>query len=68
MAAVWRAKLARVFQRAGEFEERPTPHRFRHTFVRILLKKGVSGREPGELIGDAEEVVRMYSLVRIGPL
>src|SRR5438045_3354577 len=29
----WRLKLAKVFALAGEFSEKPVPHRFRHTFV-----------------------------------
>ncbi len=35
---IWRNKrLSRIFELAGPFEEKPTPHRFRHTFARILL-------------------------------
>ncbi|MDQ2777920.1 MAG: site-specific integrase [Acidobacteriota bacterium] len=37
MAELWRVKIAKVFALAGPFEERPTPHLFRHTFVRVLL-------------------------------
>jgi site-specific recombinase XerD len=33
------------------------PHRFRHTFVRILLEHGVPTRDVAELIGDTEEMV-----------
>ena len=58
MAELWRTKLARVFKLAGEFEEPPTPHRFRHTFVRILLESGVPIADVAELIGDTEQVVR----------
>ena len=36
---------------------RPTPHIFRHTFVRLLLQRGVSPRDVADLIGDTEEVV-----------
>jgi integrase len=37
---LWRRKINRAFELAGKFEERPTPHRFRHTFARILFQKG----------------------------
>lgn len=60
MAELWRVKLGKVFKLAGPFEERPTPHRFRHTFVRILLEKGVPVADVAELIGDTEEVVRKH--------
>jgi site-specific recombinase XerD len=60
MAELWRAKLKKVFKLAGTFEEKPTPHRFRHTFVRILLEKGVPIADVAELIGDAEQVVRKH--------
>jgi integrase len=33
----WRKRLNKVFALAGPFDERPTPHRFRHTFVRMPL-------------------------------
>jgi site-specific recombinase XerD len=58
---IWRNKrLAKVFALAGPFEEKPTPHRFRHTFVRILLEKGVPVADVAELIGDTEEIVRKH--------
>ncbi len=60
MAELWRVKLAKIFRVAGPFEERPTPHRFRHTFVRILLEKGVPVADVAELIGDTEEIVRRH--------
>jgi integrase len=60
MAELWRVKLAKVFKLAGDFEERPTPHRFRHTFVRILLEHGVPLADVAELIGDTEAVVRKH--------
>ena len=56
----WRENLGKVFKLAGPFDERPTPHRFRHTFVRILLEKGVPVSDVAELIGDTEEIVRMH--------
>ena len=60
MAELWRVKLAKAFKIAGPFEEPPLPHRFRHTFVRILLEKGVPVADVAELIGDTEEIVRRH--------
>jgi integrase len=58
---IWRNKrLKQVFKVAGPFEEKPTPHRFRHTFARVLLEKGVTVADVAELIGDSEDVVRRY--------
>jgi integrase len=64
---IWRNKrLERVFDLAGPFEEKPTPHRFRHTFARILLdarillERDVPIPDVAELIGDTEKVVRKY--------
>ena len=38
-----------------------TPHRFRHTFVRILLERGgVSVRDVAELLGNTEQIVRKH--------
>jgi integrase len=56
----WRENAGKVFKLAGPFDDPPTPHRFRHTFVRILLEKGVPVADAAELIGDTEEVVRMH--------
>lgn len=55
---LWRRRINRVFALAGIFEcGTPTPHIFRHTFVRLLLQRGVSPRDVADLIGDTEEVV-----------
>lgn len=51
----WRRKINRVFDLAGPFEERATPHRFRHTFTRILLQKGVPVADVADLLGDDED-------------
>jgi integrase len=56
----WRRRLARVFSVAGPFEEPPTPHRFRHTFARLLLQKGVSIADVADLLGDDEKTVRRH--------
>lgn len=58
---IWRnARLKKVFDLAGPFEEKPTPHRFRHTFARILLEKGVPVADVAELIGDTERMVTLH--------
>ena len=58
---IWRNKrLAHVFDLAGPFDEKATPHRLRHTFVRILLEKGVPAADVAELIGDTEAVLRKH--------
>jgi integrase len=55
---VWRRRLDKAFEAAGSFEERPTPHRFRHTFARFLLQKGVPVADVADLLGDDEKTVR----------
>jgi integrase len=57
---MWRRKINSVFELAGKFEEPPTPHRFRHTFARILLEKGVPVAEVADLLGDDEKTVRVH--------
>jgi integrase len=45
----------------GPWKDKPTPHRFRHTFARILLQKpGVTVRDVAELLGNTEEMVRRH--------
>jgi integrase len=55
---LWRQQLARVFELADVGKERPTPHRFRHTFARILLEKGVPVADVADLLGDDEKTAR----------
>ena len=38
---LWRRRVNKAFELAGKFDETPTPHRFRNTFARILLQRGV---------------------------
>jgi integrase len=57
---MWRRKIGKVFELAGKFEERPTPHRFRHTFARILLQRGVPVADVADLLGDDEKTVRQH--------
>lgn len=57
---MWRRKIGKVFDLAGAFEEPPTPHRFRHTFARILLQRGVPVSDVADLLGDDEKTVREH--------
>ena len=57
---IWRRRIAKVFALAGPFEEPATPHRFRHTFVRILLQRGVPIADVADLTGDDEETIRRH--------
>jgi integrase len=57
---MWRRKISKVFELAGKFDEKPTPHRFRHTFARILLQKGVPVADVADLLGDDEKTVRVH--------
>ena len=58
---VWRRKLNKLWSACGEWAARPTPHRFRHTFARILLQRpGVTVRDVAELLGNSEEMVRKH--------
>jgi integrase len=57
---LWRRRINKVFELAGEFEETPTPHRFRHTFARILLQRGVPVADVADLLGDDEDTVREH--------
>lgn len=57
---VWRRRLAKVFALAGPFDAPETPHRFRHTFARILLQNGVPVADVADLLGDEEKTVRRH--------
>lgn len=57
---IWRQRLMQVFELADVGEERATPHRFRHTFARILLEKGVPVADVADLLGDNEKTVREH--------
>lgn len=57
---MWRRKIGKVFELSGKFEEPPTPHRFRHTFARILLQRGVPVPDVADLLGDDEKTVREH--------
>jgi site-specific recombinase XerD len=58
---VWRRKLQNLWSLCGPWKEPPTPHRFRHTFARILLERpGVTVRDVAELLGNTEDMVRKH--------
>lgn len=58
---VWRRKLNRVWDLCGPWKDKPTPHRFRHTFARVLLQKaGVTVRDVAELLGNTEDMIRKH--------
>ena len=65
MTDIWRQRLAKVFELADIGTERATPHRFRHTFARILLEKGVPLAAVADLMGDTEQVVR-HTIAGVG--
>lgn len=58
---LWRRKLNKLWSLCGPWKDRPTPHRFRHTFARILLERdGVTVRDVAELLGNTEQMVRKH--------
>jgi integrase len=56
----WRTQLDKVFKLARITDARATPHRFRHTFARILLQNGVPVADVADLIGDDDQTVREH--------
>jgi site-specific recombinase XerD len=56
---VWRRKLKIMWKLCGEWTMPPTHHRLRHTFVRMLLVRGVSVPMIAELAGDTERMIRV---------
>jgi len=58
---VWRRKLKKLWDLCGKWKVKPTPHRFRHTFARVLLQRpGVTVRDVAELLGNSEQMVRKH--------
>ena len=57
---VWRRRITHAFDAAGAFAHPPTPHRFRHTFARMLLERGVSVADVADLMGDEEKTIRSH--------
>jgi len=60
VTACWRNRLNFLWELCGPWERKPTPHRLRHTFARIVLDAGKSAREVGILLGNTEAVVNEY--------
>jgi integrase len=57
----WRRRLNALWELCdGEWKVKPTPHRFRHTFARIILQRGVSVRDVADLLGNSEQMVREH--------
>jgi integrase len=63
LTEAWRRKLRPIFQAAGfpsKGPDKATPHRFRHTFVRILLEAHVPVGTVAILAGDTEAMIRKH--------
>jgi len=60
VADVWRRKLIRLWDETGPWAEKPVHHRFRHTFVRLLLENGTPLSVIAELTGDTEQMIRRH--------
>jgi integrase len=56
----WRKRIYQVFALVDLGREKATPHRFRHTFARILLERGVPVADVADLLGDDEDTVRRH--------
>lgn len=58
-ADMWRRKLDQVFEMAGPWKINPTPHRFRHTFARMLLQRGVKLNDVATLMGHSDPKITL---------
>jgi integrase len=56
----WRRRLNALWELCGPWKSRPTPRRFRHTFARVVLQRGVSVRDVADLLGNSEPMVRKH--------
>src|SRR5262245_20067077 len=60
---VWRRKLNKPWTLAKFSEDgsnKPTPHRFRHKFARILLQRGVRLKDVADHLGNSEATCRKH--------
>jgi integrase len=57
---LWRRKLKKLWAMCGPWQVKPTPHRLRHTFARILLQRGVSVEDVAKLLGNTPTIVVKY--------
>ena len=58
-ADMWRRKLGQIFEMAGPWKITPTPHRFRHTFARLLLQRGVPVDDVATLMGHSDPKITL---------
>ena len=58
-ADMWRRKLGDIFDMAGPWKIKPTPHRFRHTFARLLLQRGVLVDDVATLMGHSDPKITL---------
>ena len=58
-ADMWRRKLDQIFEMAGPWKINPTPHRFRHTFARLLLQRGVKVDDVATLMGHSDPKITL---------
>jgi integrase len=58
-ADMWRRKLDDIFEAAGPWKINPTPHRFRHTFARLLLQRGVPVDDVATLMGHSDPKITL---------
>lgn len=56
----WRRRLQALWKQRSAWTHKPLPHRFRHTFVRILLEEGYSVALVADLLGNTESMVRKH--------
>jgi hypothetical protein len=61
----WRKPLNRLWARLGPWEHKPTPHRFKHTFIRLLLDQMLVNPKLtlaaiATLAGTTEAVIRKH--------
>lgn len=58
-ADLWRRRLGDIFKLAGPWKVQPTPHRFRHTFARLLLQRGVRVEDVAALMGHGDPKITL---------
>jgi integrase len=56
----WNRRLRQLWEETGPYRDRPVHHRFRHTFIRMLLQQGASISLVAQLAGDSEETIRKH--------
>lgn len=61
LTQTWRDRnLKKLWEQCGPWAVPPNPHRFRHTFIRILLQNHVAVEVVADLVGDTPETIRKY--------